>query len=101
MAIFSQKDAKTSVDFRNYNKESPNRVVPFQIDKGYSKKLSLLARQLNLFSGSFDILVDACNNYYFLEVNPVGQFGMVSYPCNYFIEKNIALFIINQLNGHQ
>lgn len=34
------------------------------------------------------------NNFYFLEINPVGQFGMVSGPCNYKIEKLIAKYII-------
>ena len=30
----------------------------------------------------------------FLEVNPVGQFGMVSLPCNYQLEKRIAQYLI-------
>ena len=29
MAIFSQNDMKTKVDFRNYNSERPNRCIPF------------------------------------------------------------------------
>ena len=28
-AIFSQNDPKTSVDFRNYNKDKPNRTPPY------------------------------------------------------------------------
>jgi len=43
-----------------------------------------------LNSGSIDILVTPNNEYVFLEVNPVGQFGMVSQPCNYYLEKRIA-----------
>jgi hypothetical protein len=31
----------------------------------------------------------------FLEINPVGQFGMVSHPCNYYLEKRIAQNLIN------
>jgi hypothetical protein len=33
--------------------------------------------------------------YVFLEVNPIGQFGMVSAPCNYNLEKKIAQYLIN------
>jgi len=96
MAIFSQKDRKTRVDFRHYNNKLPNRTIPFDISKDYSNKLRKVAKKLNLFSGSFDILVDKKDNYYFLEVNPVGQFGMVSFPCNYFIDREIAKYLITQ-----
>ena len=33
--------------------------------------------------------------FVFLEVNPVGQFGWVSKNCNYYLEKKIALKLIN------
>lgn len=46
--------------------------------------------KLNYSSGSIDLVVDKDDKYIFLEVNPVGQFGMVSYPCNYGLEKIIA-----------
>ena len=97
MAILSQKDKKTKIDFRNYNHEKPNMVCPYKMPKSYEKKLLHLSKRLNLFSGSFDILVDANDEYFFLEVNPIGQFGMVSIPCNYMIEKIIAEYIIKQI----
>jgi glutathione synthase/RimK-type ligase-like ATP-grasp enzyme len=49
--------------------------------------------KLNLLTGSLDILKDKNGKYYFLEVNPIGQFGMVSKPCNYYIEEQIAEFL--------
>lgn len=45
---------------------------------------------LDLDSGSIDMIVDSSLTYYFLEVNPIGQFEMVSMPCNYNLEKLIA-----------
>lgn len=90
MGIFSQNDAKTKVDFRNYNTETPNRCIPLKISSYYIKKLKKLSENIGIDHGSFDILVDNNDNYFFLEVNPVGQFGMVSHPCNYNIEKFIA-----------
>ena len=93
MAIFSQKDNQTSVDFRVYNDKKPNRNVPFKLPKEIEKKLDLLMKKLNLNCGSIDMIVTPENEYIFLEVNPVGQFGMVSYPCNYNLEKIIAEYL--------
>lgn len=41
-----------------------------------------------------DLMVDLNDQYYFLEINPVGQFGMVSKPGNDYIEREIALSLI-------
>lgn len=95
MAIMSQNDKQTEVDFRVYNDEKPNRNVPFQLPKEIEIKLDKLMQRLNLNSGSIDMIVTPENEYVFLEVNPVGQFGMTSYPCNYNLEKKIAEYLIN------
>jgi ATP-GRASP peptide maturase of grasp-with-spasm system len=97
MAIFSQQDKQTEIDFRNYNNDWPNRCIPYSMHGKYEAKLVRLAKRLSLDTGSFDILVDNNDNFYFLEVNPVGQFGMVSYPCNYNLEKMIAEYLVAQL----
>jgi D-alanine-D-alanine ligase-like ATP-grasp enzyme len=52
-------------------------------------------KELNLNSGSIDFIKTKSGQYVFLEVNPVGQFGMTSYPCRYGIEKEMALFLGN------
>lgn len=93
MAIFSQKDNQTEVDFRNYNKVKPNRRVPFKLPKDEEAKIHALMKQLKLNSGSIDMIVTPNNEYIFLEVNPIGQFGMVSHPCNYNLEKVIAEYL--------
>ena len=53
---------------------------------------------LKLKNGSIDIIKGIDNEYYFLEVNPVGQFGMVSKPCNYNIENFISKKLNEKLN---
>jgi len=90
MAIFSQNDAKTKVDFRNYNSDIPNRKVPFKLDQEQESKLKLLMETININCGSIDMIVTKDNSFYFLEVNPIGQFGMLSKPCNYSLEKIIS-----------
>ena len=90
MAIFSQLDPTTQIDFRNYNDENPNRNVPFKLPLIVEKKLVRLMESLDLNTGSIDLILTKSGAYYFLEVNPVGQFGMTSHPCNYYLEKEIA-----------
>lgn len=90
MAIFSQQNSKTAVDFRKYDSLLPNRTIPFKLPKKVERKLVLLLKKLKLNTASIDIIVNDKGKYIFLEVNPVGQFGMVSKPCNYFLEKKLA-----------
>jgi len=90
MAIFSQNDQQTSVDFRKYNSKIPNRTVPFKIPDELNSQITKLMKDLKLETGSLDFIMGNDEKYYFLEVNPVGQFGMVSKPCNYFLEKEVA-----------
>jgi ATP-GRASP peptide maturase of grasp-with-spasm system len=94
MAIFSQRNKKTQVDFRHYDRSLPNRRVPFVLPQEYSEKVKSMLNKFNLNCCSVDTLVSRTGKFYFLEVNPVGQFGMTSYPCNYQIEKRIAEFLL-------
>jgi len=89
-AIFSQNDDKTKTDFRNYNWEKPNRTPPYSLPVELRNKIIQLMKIVELNSGSIDILVDTKGDYFFLEINPVGQFKQVSLPCNYQLEKKIA-----------
>ncbi len=95
-AIFSQIDKQTTSDFRNYNDLRPNRCVPYKLPSTLCGKLKKLMKILKLNTGSIDIILSKQGQYYFLEVNPVGQFGMVSYPCNYHIDKIIAKYLKNE-----
>jgi len=101
MAIFSQQDKQTEIDYRNYNDEKPNRVVPYKLDSNTESKITLLMKSLNLSTGSVDFIKSKTGELVFLEVNPVGQFNMVSQPCNYRLEKKVANFLINEANDER
>lgn len=91
MAIFSQESAATSIDNRkNFEADCMPRRVPYLLPEKIKRRLRKLMAELKLNTGSIDMIVTKSNEYYFLEVNPVGQFGMVSQPCNYYLEKKIA-----------
>lgn len=96
MAIFSQNQENTKTDFRYYNHTKPERCVPYQLPLSMERKLALLMKNLKLNTGSIDLIKDKQGKYIFLEVNPAGQFGMISQPCNYPIEKEIAKYLINE-----
>jgi ATP-GRASP peptide maturase of grasp-with-spasm system len=91
MAIFSQRDEQTRVDFRKYNYIKPNRTVPFRLPADLEAKIIRLFALVKLNTGSADFIVDQQGRYFFLEINPVGQFSMVSVPCNYFLERQVAI----------
>jgi ATP-GRASP peptide maturase of grasp-with-spasm system len=97
MAIFSQDDATTSVDFRNYNSKHPNRNVPYRLPDSVHNMIVKLFSKLKLSTGSVDLIKNTKGEYYFLEVNPVGQFLMVSDPCNYFLDKKVANYLISKV----
>lgn len=94
MAIFSQGNAQTKVDFRQYDYQNPNRWVPFEVDKPVKNKLQKLMKMLNLNTGSIDMIYNNKGEYIFLEVNPSGQFGMTSYPCNFNLDEKIADYLM-------
>lgn len=95
MAIFSQEDKQTEIDFRRYNHTYPNRMVPYKLPDQLTVHLQNLMNALNLNTGSIDLIKAKSGEYVFLEINPVGQFGMVSSPCNFYLEKLIAKHLIN------
>ncbi|WP_308004119.1 grasp-with-spasm system ATP-grasp peptide maturase [uncultured Chryseobacterium sp.] len=90
MAIFSQNDDQTKDDYRRYNNKKPNRNTLFKLPKNLEDKLCLVMNDLNLDTGSIDWILTKDNQYYFLEVNPTGQFSNMSMTCNYPLEKIIA-----------
>ncbi len=100
MAIFSQRDDRTRDDFRNYNFSKPNRNVPYKLPASIEEKIVLLMQRLEMDTGSIDMVKSIDGEYIFLEVNPVGQFGMTSEPCNYYLEKKVAEYLVDKNVDH-
>jgi ATP-GRASP peptide maturase of grasp-with-spasm system len=94
MAIFSQLSNSTSIDFRDFDFRDPVRFVPYKLDSNNYKKIKRFMKMVNLKMGSIDMIKDKTGNFYFLEVNPSGQFGFESLSCNYGLEKKIAEYLI-------
>ncbi len=93
-AIFSQRNRKTLSDFRKYDLQHPNRYVPFVLPEAVAVKITALMDRLGLESGSVDLIYTPAKEYVFLEVNPVGQYGMISKACNYQLDREVAAALI-------
>jgi ATP-GRASP peptide maturase of grasp-with-spasm system len=93
MAIFSQKNKQTEIDSRKYDFKKPSRMVPYLLPKTIEKKLINLFISMRLTTGSVDLIKSKDNKYYFLEVNPDGQYGIVSETCNYNLNYEIAKYL--------
>jgi len=73
---------------------SKSRNFPIIIPDSLKTKIIKLMGKLNLQTGSLDFLKSIDDNqFYFLEVNPNGQFDFVSQKCNYYLEKKIAQYL--------
>jgi ATP-GRASP peptide maturase of grasp-with-spasm system len=92
-AIISQNDKQTETDYRKYNEEAPNRNVPYNLPFEIEEKLNNLFNVLDINCGSADFIKGKDGEFYFLEINPLGQFLGLSSICNYSLDKEIALFL--------
>lgn len=96
MAIFSQQDDTTRLDYRHYNTEKPNRNVPFALPEAVVQCVLRFIEYTQLDTGSIDVMLGQDGVYYFLEVNPCGQFSWVSLHCNYYLEERIAQYLTDE-----
>lgn len=97
-AILSQQDNNSQQDFRNAEIDSPNRVVPYNLSPELTAQVIELMRAVDLNTGSLDFMVGMDGVPYFLEINPVGQFGWINSYCNFGISDALAQKMI-QFHG--
>ncbi|MBC9909091.1 grasp-with-spasm system ATP-grasp peptide maturase [Chitinophaga varians] len=96
MAIFSQGNERTKIDYRNYDIDEPNRLTPIELPQSIQVKIREFMNKLSLNFGSIDLIYSKEGKYVFLEVNPSGQFDWLSFNCNYNLEKRIAKILLNE-----
>jgi ATP-GRASP peptide maturase of grasp-with-spasm system len=93
MAIFSQEDPKTTIDFRKYNKVKPNRNASYMLPENIKVCIIDLMKTLSLKTGCIDMIVTPDDEFIFLEVNPVGQFLNIDKLCKYGLTHKIANYL--------
>lgn len=91
-AIFSSQNQQTSVDFRIYDHKYPNRLMKYELPNEIKQKLINFMQSFDLHTGSIDMIIDENGIFYFLEVNPQGQFGGMQ-DLGLDIENDIANYL--------
>lgn len=93
IAIFSQENVKTSIDFRNYDYEKPNRKTIIDLPAKVKNPLRKVLKKMDLNTASIDMIYTKDDHYVFLEINPVGQYDMVGRLMNFNLDKKIAKWL--------
>jgi len=91
-AVLSQLYGDTKIDLKNSSMVA-NRIMPFELPYTIKEKLQSFLKKVNINSGSIDMIFSKNKEFYFLEINPVGQFEQVSIPCNYNLFLKIAEYL--------
>jgi hypothetical protein len=93
IAIESQNNFKTKIDFRKYDWNNPNRNFSHKIPDDLSEKILNFMKMIDLKFGIIDFIYGKDFCYYFLEVNPIGQFSYISGFSGANIEQEIAEYL--------
>lgn len=93
IAIFTPKGGDR-VDVRDTSSKAIEfRETKYKLSTELEAKLTELMDQLNLVSGSLDLIQTKDGRTVFLEINPWGQYGNVTRSGNYFINEKIAQYL--------
>lgn len=79
---------------RNFNSKTI-KWLPYKFPNEIEEKIRNFMNKISLNTGSIDMMKNSNGEYFFIEVNPVGQFIAPSNRCNYFLEQKIAKWLIN------
>lgn len=93
LGIESQQQAESRIDFRR--KAAQLNMQPYRLSPEIVKQLSTLFAELQLNCGSVDLVRAEDGTLYFLEINPVGQFGFFKQGL-FQLEKRIAYWLMNR-----
>jgi hypothetical protein len=96
IAIHSQGNSQTEVDYRRYDFQHANRNEYYQLPDLLEQKINIFMQNMNLQTGSLDFILTPNGDYVFLEVNPSGQYDIFNL-CNIYPDKLIAEHLISKL----
>lgn len=81
----------SEVDHRINMIHLKGRFENFTLPAVIEQKLSKVMEEIGLNCGSIDMIIDSKDDFFFLEINPTGQFTYHSYYNNTYLEKEVAL----------
>lgn len=94
--IHSQHDENSSVDWRK--SQIPLVHSRIELPESISQLCIDLTKRLHLNFGAIDMVLDKYGNYYFLEINPNGQWAWIEKRLRYPITQSITDILIEKGN---
>jgi len=84
----------SSIDWRRWQKDGI-KISLFTLPKQISKKCLTLVKNFDLKFSSMDLVIDMNNNYYFLDLNPNGQWAWIDPSVDNVLVNKLCDFLIN------
>jgi glutathione synthase/RimK-type ligase-like ATP-grasp enzyme len=86
-------ESENKIDHRFNLFDSKTRFESFELSHEIKESLKGLMNHFQINCASIDFIMSDKNIFYFLEINPTGQFGYHSRPNNFYLDKVIADYI--------
>lgn len=93
-AIHSQNCEETRTDWRQGEHILPYEEI--ELPQNISDKCVKLTQKFHLEFSAIDLILDVNNKYFFLEINPNGQWAWIECRTNYKISQEIANLLANE-----
>lgn len=92
--IDSQSSTIANSDWRRYDlAHTPHSIIEPPIN--IKEQVTVLMKELNLYYGALDFIVDKKGNWIFLEINPMGQYLWIEHLTGLKISQAVARWLIN------
>lgn len=72
-----------------------------QLPQDIEKNLTLMMKEMGLYFGAIDMIKSTDGAYYFLEVNPQGEWGMLQKDLGFPIAHRIADYLLKRIKEHE
>ncbi|CAH0284666.1 MvdC/MvdD family ATP grasp protein [Chryseobacterium sp. Bi04] len=72
----------------------------YELPEDIKKNISSMMKEMGLYMGAIDMIKGRDGSYYFLEVNPQGEWGMLQKELNFPIAQRIADNLIKRISFH-
>lgn len=73
----------------------------YDLPKNIKASLTSMMKEMGLYLGAIDMIKSRDGNYYFLEVNPQGEWGMLQKELHFPIAERIADNLIKRMNTNE
>jgi len=93
-SIDSQQEIDAQIDWRKDGLKLINSWKPYALSFDIENRLLALMDHYKLNYGAIDLILTPDNQYYFLEINPAGEYFWLDKLCDYAISAQIAAVLL-------